>query len=39
VRSEPPKDYDPERGASQARKNIEDLRERIPLLKGAPSDA
>lgn len=38
VRSEPPRDYDPERGASQARKNVEDLRERIPLLKGAPSD-
>jgi len=32
LRSKLPRDYDPERGASQVRRNVEDLRKRIPLL-------
>ena len=37
LRSEPPRGYDPGRGASQVRRNIEDLRKRIHLLMGHPS--
>ena len=38
LRSEAPRDYDPESGAGQMRKNIEDLKKRIPLLS-RPSSA
>jgi len=37
LRSEPPRDYDPERGADEIRKSIEDLRKRIPLLSSGKS--
>jgi hypothetical protein len=37
LRSEPPRDYDPERGAEEIRKSVEDLRKRIPLLSSGKS--
>ena len=37
LRSEPSQDDNPETGADQVRKNIEDLRKRIPLLEHSPS--
>jgi len=37
VRSQPPEHYNPEKGASQLQKTIQDLRKRIPLLKARPS--
>jgi acetoin utilization protein AcuC len=37
LRSEPPKDHDPEKGIDQVRKNIEDLKKRIPLLNRSMS--
>ena len=37
LRSEPPRDYDPERGADEIRKGVEDLRKRIPLLSDSKS--
>ena len=33
LRSTPAKDHDPEKGAIQLRKTVQDLRERIPLLR------
>jgi len=35
VRSETPRDYDPERGLDQIQNNIRDLKKRIPLLNRA----
>jgi acetoin utilization protein AcuC len=37
VRSEPTREYDPERGVDQMRKNIEDLKKRIPMLRSLKS--
>ena len=37
LRSEPPRDYDPERGAEEIRRSVEDLRKRIPLLSSSKS--
>jgi acetoin utilization protein AcuC len=37
LRSEPSRSDKPETGADQVRKEIEELRKRIPLLRGPPS--
>jgi len=37
LRSEPSQDDNPETGTEQVRKNIEDLRKRIPILGNSPS--
>lgn len=37
LRSEPPRHYDPQRGADQMQKNIEDLKRRIPMLRSLKS--